>query len=300
MINYLLLVALLAYALIVIFQNHRRTAQDVFEDLKAEDELTGLHNGKTSKVILTNISGKKLSFQFLDLGIFSVEDAKVFYLKQKLLPIVFSLIVLSVRIFIWPGSNVAIGISTGMAFLFGLGFSKNLERSKKAKFYREIDFFLPLIMERIVMAVQSGLDIIPALRTVLDISGFSDSSDERQAQNQDSVSKLFGITIQLCEAGVGFQESLEVVSSRVGSGPLRHAFVHLGLAQKEGGELIKPLRELSDSTQLYFQESVEEEIARMPVKATMPLLCTFAGLIICFLTVPIVQIVSLTTQALPQ
>ena len=81
---------------------------------------------------------------------------------------------------------------------------------------------------------------------------------------------------------------------------LRHAFIHLAMAYREGGELIMPLRELSDSTQLYFQESVEEDIAKMPAKATLPLLLTFAGLIICFVTVPLVQVLDMTSNAIPK
>jgi hypothetical protein len=72
--------------------------------------------------------------------------------------------------------------------------------------------------------------------------------------------------------------------------------VHLSLAHKEGGELIRPLRELSDATQLSYQERVEEEIAKLPVKAVLPLVITFTGLIICFLTVPLVQVSSLTQK----
>jgi hypothetical protein len=81
---------------------------------------------------------------------------------------------------------------------------------------------------------------------------------------------------------------------------LRHAFIHLAVAYSEGGELVMPLRELSDSTQLYYQESIEEEIAKMPVKVTLPLLCTFAGLIIFFLTTPLVQVLEMTSRALPK
>ena len=66
--------------------------------------------------------------------------------------------------------------------------------------------------------------------------------------------------------------------------------MHLGLAYKQGGEVVRPLKELSDATQTHYQESVEEEIARLPVRAVLPLLLTFTGLIICFLTVPVVQV----------
>jgi hypothetical protein len=101
----------------------------------------------------------------------------------------------------------------------------------------------------------------------------------------------------LTEAGLGFEQSLREVSGIVNCSALRHAFIHLAVAQKEGGELVMPLKELSDATQLYYQESIEEDIAKLPVKATMPLVCTFAGLIICFITAPLLQVISLTSQA---
>jgi hypothetical protein len=41
---------------------------------------------------------------------------------------------------------------------------------------------------------------------------------------------------------------------------------------------------------------VEEEIAKLPVKAVLPLVLTFAGLIVCFLTVPLIQVGSLTSK----
>jgi hypothetical protein len=54
--------------------------------------------------------------------------------------------------------------------------------------------------------------------------------------------------------------------------------------------LVRPLKELSDATQTAYQEVVEEEIAKLPVKAVLPLILTFAGLIVCFLTVPFIQV----------
>jgi hypothetical protein len=74
------------------------------------------------------------------------------------------------------------------------------------------------------------------------------------------------------------------------SSPVKHALAHLALAYKQGGEVVRPLKELSDATQTQYQESVEEEIAKLPVRAVLPLMLTFTGLIICFLTVPVVQV----------
>jgi hypothetical protein len=76
----------------------------------------------------------------------------------------------------------------------------------------------------------------------------------------------------------------------VPSSSVKHALVHLGLAYKQGGEVVRPLKELSDATQQQYQETIEEEIAKLPVKAVVPLVLTFTGLIVCFLTVPVMQI----------
>ncbi len=92
-------------------------------------------------------------------------------------------------------------------------------------------------------------------------------------------------------------DALRLIASKTPCAALRHAFIHLALARAEGGELILPLRELSDSTQLHFQDAVEEEIAKMPVRATAPLVCVFAGLMVCFMTIPVLQVISVTERA---
>ena len=88
------------------------------------------------------------------------------------------------------------------------------------------------------------------------------------------------------------------MAASIPSRSVRHAFVHFGLAYKQGGEIVRPLRELSDATQAHYQECIEEEIARLPVRAVLPLVVTFAGLIICFLTVPLIQVGSIAGKVM--
>lgn len=164
---------------------------------------------------------------------------------------------------------------------------------------REIDFYLPIVMERIVMAVEAGLDILPAMTRIIEIAQAEASSDDKTTC-LDPVSRLLCLAVSLVEAGLSFDEALTEVAQAVPSPAFKHAFVHLAVAHREGGELILPLRELSDATQLYFQESVEEEIAKMPVRATLPLLCTFAGLILFFVTAPLMQVLGLMSTAMPK
>jgi Flp pilus assembly protein TadB len=163
-----------------------------------------------------------------------------------------------------------------------LWYRRRKER-RAARLLKSMELNLPMTMERIVMAVGSGLDIVPALR-------------EASSRVTDPVSVLLSEVVDLAEAGLPVADSLRSVSRGVPCSAVKHCFVHLALAYQQGGELVRPLKELSDATQTYYQESVEEEIAKLPVKAVLPLVLTFAGLIVCFLTIPLIQVGSLTSK----
>lgn len=182
----------------------------------------------------------------------------------------------------------------GVALALGYVAMKAHERRLIERRRRAIDFHLPLVMESIVMAVEAGADIVGAIRRVVESSAIG--SDGKAA---DPVTTLLRAVIEQTDAGGGLEETLRDVAARSDAITIRHAFSHLALAHREGGEIIRPLRELGNSTQLYYQETIEEEIAQLPVKATVPLLCTFTGLIVCFITVPLLQVSSLTKRALP-
>jgi Flp pilus assembly protein TadB len=155
--------------------------------------------------------------------------------------------------------------------------------SKARKNVRAMEFHLPMAMEQIVMAVGAGLDVLPAIA-------------EASRNRSDPISQLLTRVAGLCEKGITLEGALRSTADTVKCPAVKHAFIHLALAHKEGGEIVRPLRELSDATQSYYQETVEEEIARLPVKAVLPLVVTFTGLIICFLTVPLIQVGSLTSK----
>ena len=150
------------------------------------------------------------------------------------------------------------------------------EREQKL-LQKRLEFFLPTAMERMVMSVGSGMDIIPALT-------------EAARKSTDPVSDVFRKIVALSEGGLRVEQAITLVADEVPSSAVKHALVHLGLAYKRGGEVVRPLKELSDATQTQYQETIEEEIAKLPVKAVVPLVLTFTGLIVCFLTVPIMQV----------
>jgi pilus assembly protein TadC len=152
---------------------------------------------------------------------------------------------------------------------------------------------LPAIVERIVMAVHAGLDIIPAIERVVQL--------ERKECNilgrkPDPVSFILENVLNRYYSGARLEEALEEHARKSASIAIRHAFIHLAIAHREGGEIIIPLRELSDATQLMYQEEIEEAINTLPVRATIPLVLTFAGLILCFLATPVIQVLNISQR----
>jgi len=298
--NIIFLLGLASAGGFMLVQSRIRTSKDVVYDLEDFSDEDGAAVYETSK---RGKQGKRTRFALKDelssIGLYKPEERIKFRLRQKLTPVITaSLFLLYNLMFTSSGAMGAI-VSTGLGLSIGYLYERYRFNGLKEQHKRNLEFFLPIVMERIVMAVQAGFDIIAAVRAVLDTEEMdSDSAKLMKKHKKDPVSELMEIAYQLTESGLTFERSLNDVAALVDSSPLRHAFIHLAMAHKEGGELVMPLRELSDSTQLYFQESVEEEIAKMPVKATLPLLFTFVGLILCFLTSPIIQVMELTASAM--
>lgn len=285
-LNILLASSLGLLALVIFRKTNIRSASDVLLDLETEDGSSKFNTRQLTggKIVL----GDELSL----LGLFSPYERLKFQQSQKMIPVLFALLFLAIKFLFFNFNIFSSLLVSAIGFSFGYLMAQRRVRGLEEEYRSSLDYFLPMVMERVVMAVQAGLDIISALTCLRDL-------EERSTSKIDPVSRLLGVALTLSEAGIRFDTALKEVASSVNSSALRHAFIHLALAHKDGGELVSPLRELSDSTQLYYQETVEEQVAKMPVKATVPLVLTFAGLIIFFLSSPLIQILSLTKDMNP-
>jgi Flp pilus assembly protein TadB len=186
---------------------------------------------------------------------------------------------------------VIIGMITAGIFLI---CQRRNDRGKTSKVavLRQIAYELPLVMERIVMAVQAGHDILPALSLVVQTGEKGGAGNEKESQVLRSLREV----VDSAEAGITLQSSLRMASLKTESTSLRHALLHIAVAHEQGGGVLFALSELADATQSYYQESVEEQIATLPVKATLPLVVVFAGLLVILLTSPIIQILDTTVS----
>ncbi len=266
-----LTVGLIIFGLYIVQKSKMRSPEDVLEDIKGLDS-----NLKTNKN-----DSLSLNDEYLQYGLFSKSDKNFFLLTKKVLPIIFAIGFLLIQPLIMElelKNSIFLSI---LGISIGYIYSNHWAEKKKTKFISEIEYFIPVVMERLVMAVQAGKDVLGALFSITD------------KNSNDPVSKLLKTVLEFVKNGATLDKSLNEVALKIDSSALRHAFIHLAMAYKEGGELTAPLRELSDSTQSFYQESVEEQIAKLPGKATIPLMITFAGLIICFVTAPLLQVLDI-------
>lgn len=284
------------YAANVVFQSKRRSATEVYFDL-ADDF------AESDKDIQQQVKGLRLfTDEFGQMGLIDAEERKKFKFWQVAIPVIVILLLESI-VFLLNKQSISVICAT-CVMGWGIGYIITRWRLKNGitTYQRLLEFNLPLVMERLVMAVEAGLDIVAAMQNIVELEKETQKEALQHGRQYkiDPVTKLLEIVIGLSNAGLRFEKSLYETANIANNNAIKHAFIHLALAQKEGGELIVPLRELSDATQLQYQENLEEEIAKMPVKATLPLVFTFAGLIVFFLTGPIVQIIKITTSAMPK
>lgn len=279
----LILVAFFLAGVIYLARSQVRTSLDVLTDLgmdREEQEFQPKQGKNYNNNTIRQSSDRLL-----------LREARLFSFISALIGVIYG------SIFLYAAPSRVLLLGTVGACI-GYLIAKKRSRARADKLKKQLEFYLPIVMERVVMAVQAGLDVLPALSTIIDLNNSRSLSGDND-EKKDPVTNLLANVYNLTVSGVPFEDALRHIASTVQCPGVRHAFIHLAVAHREGGELILPLRELSDSTQSYYQESVEEEIAKIPAKATLPLVCTFAGLIVCFITVPIIQIIELTKTAMP-
>ncbi len=288
-------------SLLLMVRASSRSAVEVHEDLLAAQDAR-VEKEAAEAAGRLKIDGERiyLNDEFAAHGLLTDRQRRAFKSGNRI-RIVYGALV-GVGAGLWIANNpVNFGLMILCGAAVGWLLARNSLKANQRRFFREIEYLLPIVMERLVMAVQAGHDILASVGQVLRVEGEARKHKRvKFVKSYDPVTQLLHVVYSMTESGCSFEAALSYVAQRVESAPLRHAFIHLGIAHREGGELIKPLRELADATQLYFQETVEEEIAKMPIRATMPLVLTFTGLIIFFVTAPISQVSEIAEKAAPR
>lgn len=178
--------------------------------------------------------------------------------------------------------------ATILVFFIGVLVNRKNEKKEAAKALRDLEISLPMTLEKLLMCIESGLDIYPAIEKLVAYENLRRQKEEPHPKLEINI--ILENVVKMVQSGIALESAFENVAGRYNSPILKHAFIHLTLSHKEGGEIAKPLRELSDATNQYVKDAILEDIAKLPAKATVPMLLTFMGLLVCFLATPLISI----------
>lgn len=148
---------------------------------------------------------------------------------------------------------------------------------------RELMYQLPLSLEALILLVESGLGILPAIAQYV-------LAKNQMGTERNPVTRILKLVYDLSSHGVPFGTALELVSDAGDLKVLRHVLLHLDISGNEGGELIPSLRSLSDHSHLEWKLSVEQRVKRLENLVVFPVFTSVIGLMLLTAAVPMVPV----------
>jgi len=173
------------------------------------------------------------------------------------------------------GSSIGfyIGLSSWMIFL----------RVREKDLEREILFRTPLILESLILLVESGLGILPAIAEIT-------TTGKAQREGTNPMIQLLELVYRLSLNGIPLSRSLAMVADASPNRLVRHVFLHLDISALEGGELVPSLRSLSDHTHAQWRLGVESRVKRLENLVVFPVFTAVMGLFLLTASVPLIPL----------
>lgn len=171
----------------------------------------------------------------------------------------------------------------GIGFYLGVVFWLILIRYLTVKAERKSVLELPVLLESLILLVESGLGLLPALHQLV----------TTEQDNSSSVRYFFKLVHELSARGMPFGTALESVADRCPYTTLRHVFLHLDIGGNEGGALGPALRSLSQYAHTEWRLSVETRVRRLENLVVFPVFGAVIGLILLSAAVPLVPLMEL-------
>jgi Flp pilus assembly protein TadB len=212
---------------------------------------------------------------FFQAGYFSEQDREDFYRGCRWAPLAFGFggLIISLNTVGLEGVGLML---PPLCAVFGTRYGQlRLESEKKSNDIETL-FYLPIVIEQLVIGVSSALDIGPCIKRVLEMAADRD--------RQNPVILLLEQAMIRVRAGQSLDEALVEVGELRGLQELSLAFNAIGQSSRHGGEVARQLQELSDGIIVQREAQVEGMIKALEVKATLPVALAFIGFLALLFT----------------
>jgi Flp pilus assembly protein TadB len=157
---------------------------------------------------------------------------------------------------------------------------------RKKDSIRSIYYELPLVLEELVLLIESGLSLFPAMEEVC----YSGNMKHSKKQNT-LVRKTLRSAYQLATYGLPISQAFEQVARVCPYPVLRHVMLHLDISSSVGGELLYSIQSLSEQVHREWKLAVETRIKRLENLVVFPVFISVMGLMLLTAAVPLVPVI---------
>jgi len=144
---------------------------------------------------------------------------------------------------------------------------------------------LPLTLESLILLVESGLGILPAIHKLIESRG--------EETKPDSVRHYLALVHSLSSKGMPFLNALEAVAEECPPPAIRHLLLHLDIGANVGGQIGASLRSLAQHSHLEWRLSVEARVRRLENFVVFPVFGSVIGLVLLTAAVPLIPLLEL-------
>lgn len=155
----------------------------------------------------------------------------------------------------------------------------------RGEYEREVLFQIPLVLESLILLVESGFGILPAMQRVVEA--------DAKALRPNPTVRFLRLVYEYSLYGMPLAQALETVTEQTDIRPLRHVLLHLDVSGSEGGALGPSLRSLSEYAHTEWRLSVEQRVKRLENLVVFPVFVAVIGLMFLTAAVPLVPVLEL-------
>lgn len=214
-------------------------------------------------------------------GIYTNEDKLNFNKKKNI--VLYCLVSIGVILAIKFHGLLSILILVFFSYM-GLKVPSIMLNKRQKTRDEDILYYLPLVIEQLIVGVSSALDIGPCINYVVEMA------EKRGTHNP--VTRLLKQVQIYVRFGASLDDALLDVGRESGHTELKNAFLQLSQVAKHGGEITKQLQDLGTTVTRQREVIIDGRIKTLELKATGPVTLVFAGymgILLTFLMIGILE-----------
>ena len=277
--NPFLIVSSIAILLFVIILTASISVINKKNDSKSTKNL--IFKNKKDNVKEIKTEEETLESLFIRAGIFTDDDKARFNRKKIAWPIIMALFGVIVGL---KFSGFLILLSIIIFTYIGLKIPNKILNKRIKERDEDILYYLPIVIEQLVVGVSSALDIGPCIAYVVDMA------EKRGTHNP--VTLLLKQVQMLVRFGASLDDALADVGRASCHNELKNSFLQLAQVTKHGGEITKQLQDLGTTVTRQREVIIDSRIKTLELKATGPVFLVFAGNMVILLGLLFMGIIS--------